>query len=95
MKIEGLGLLLFLNTAVPCLLASFCFYKSAAPYYDFKVSTAVEKLKAIDAAESGEADMRASEIESVISLKVFQAKEYAKAGSFQVKRSLANRLAAP
>ena len=41
-----------INTALPCLLAAFCFYKSGAPYVDFKIGMTREKIDAISAAES-------------------------------------------
>ncbi|MFM7857491.1 MAG: hypothetical protein ACKO96_37605 [Flammeovirgaceae bacterium] len=42
-KIEELGLVLANFTAVPCLLASYCFYKCGKPYEDLKALYGFEK----------------------------------------------------
>lgn len=34
-KVDNIGLLLMLNTAIPCLIATLCFYKSGKPYAKF------------------------------------------------------------
>ena len=39
------GLILCLNTAIPCLLASFCFYMSGKYYAEFKEKDEAEKLQ--------------------------------------------------
>ena len=51
-KIEDLGIVITVNTAIPCLLAAFCFYKSSAPYEEFLLSMRRNKEDAFEAAES-------------------------------------------
>jgi hypothetical protein len=69
-KITELGYLLFLNTALPCLLAAICFYKSAEPYSILKLKIEEEKKEALDLAEKSRIELRSNSIEAIIKLKL-------------------------
>lgn len=49
-NINALGWTLWFNTAVPCFLASFCFYWSGSPYVAFMTEKTMEKEEAIEVA---------------------------------------------
>jgi hypothetical protein len=70
-KIDDLGYVITVNTAIPCLLAAFCFYKSAQPYAEQKISMSREKLCAIEAASScGISQKNSLQMKQIISFRL-------------------------
>lgn len=47
MNVTKLGVIITLNTSLPCLLAAFCFYKSGKPYEEIRLTMERQKVEAV------------------------------------------------
>jgi MFS family permease len=59
---QGLGEILAISTAIPCFLASLCFYRAGTFYVEFKKSFEEEKVKAMSIAVSHHVELRSESI---------------------------------
>ena len=82
------GLILALNTTIPCFLAAICFYMAGAPYSEFKVAAKLEKEEVDNKCEELEINLRTL---SVASLALYEPVRRPKKAARQVASSMYNK----